>query len=64
MLEKEKMLNGLLYYADKDEILINERLKCKKLCHKYNQLSPEKLEERSGLLKQILASTKGKFLIE
>ncbi len=29
MLEKEKMLNGLLYYADKDEILINERLKCK-----------------------------------
>lgn len=64
MLEKEKMLSGLLYYADKDEILINERLKCKKLCHKYNQLSPEKLEERRRLLKQILASTKGKFLVE
>ena len=43
MTEKEKMLQGLPYYADKDETLKNERLECKKLCHKHNQLSPEKL---------------------
>ncbi len=64
MTEKEKMLQGLPYYADKDETLKNERLECKKLCHKHNQLSPENLEERKTLLKQILGSTKENFLIE
>ncbi len=64
MTEKEKMLQGLLYYADKDETLKNERFECKKLCHKYNQLSPEKMEERKILIKQILGSTKENFLIE
>lgn len=64
MQEKEKMLKGLLYYADKDETLKSERLECKKLCHKYNQLSPEKMEERNSLIKQILGSTKENFLIE
>ena len=39
MTEKEKMLNGELYFADKDENLFNERIKCKILCHKYNNLS-------------------------
>ena len=53
MTEKEKMLQGLPYYADKDETLKNERLECKKLCHKHNQLSPEKLEERKTLLKRL-----------
>ena len=64
MHEKEKMLNGLLYYADKDELLKNERLQCKKLCHEYNQLSPENIKERENLLKQILASTQEHFLVE
>lgn len=64
MHEKEKMLNGLLYYADKDELLKNERLQCKKLCHEYNQLSPENIKERENLLKQILASTQERFLVE
>ena len=64
MQEKEKMLKGLLYYADKDETLKKERLECKKLCHLHNQLSPEKLDERKNLIKQILKSTKENFLIE
>lgn len=64
MHEKEKMLNGLLYYADKDELLKSERLQCKKLCHEYNQLFPENIKARENLLKQILASTKEHFLIE
>lgn len=64
MQEKEKMLQGLLYYADKDEILKSERTKCKKLCHEHNQLSPEKTEERAKLIKQILGKTKNNFVIE
>ena len=64
MQEKDKMLKGLLYYADKDELLKSERLQCKKLCHEYNQLSPENIKERENLLKQILASTQERFLVE
>lgn len=64
MNEKEKMLNGMLYFADKDETLKTERLECKKLCHKHNQLSPEKIEERKNILKQVLGKIKGEFNIE
>lgn len=64
MQEKEKMLHGLMYYPEKDETLKNERLKCKTLCHQFNQLSPDKINERTALLKQILGSTKENFLIE
>ena len=64
MIEKEKMLNGELYMPDADETLFNERMRCKVLCHNYNSLSPDKLEERKELLKQILGKTPEKFYIE
>ncbi len=63
MNEKEKMLSGL-YYNPEDAVLKGDRMNCKKLCHKHNQLSPENLDERKDLLKQILDSTKSNFLIE
>ena len=62
--EKEKMLNGELYDANYDEFLITERSKCKTLCFKYNNISPEKTEERYKLIKEIVGRTKEKFLIE
>lgn len=64
MTEKEKMLSGELYDANNDESLIAERTKCKTLCFKYNNTSPEKTEERQKLIKQIVGKTKDKFLIE
>ena len=64
MNEKEKMLNGLLYDANYDEILIKERIKCKSLCHKYNNLLYENITERKAILKQILGKTKENFIIE
>lgn len=64
MQEKEKMLKGLPYLPEQDETLKNERIKCKKLCQEHNQLSPEKLDERKAILKQILGSAKENFLIE
>lgn len=64
MSEKEKMLNGQLYYADKDEELIQERTTCKMLCWEYNQLQPNKTSERVSLIKKILGKTGEKFLIE
>ena len=52
MNEKEKMLNSLLYYADCDKYLIEERIKCKKLCQKYNNLSYDNFDLRKQILKK------------
>ena len=64
MTEKEKMLNGELYLPDTDKTLFQERMNCKILCHQYNSLSPDKLEERKSLVKQIVGKTQEKFHIE
>ena len=64
MTEKEKMLNGELYFADKDENLFNERIKCKILCHKYNNLFPDMLDERKKLIKEIIGKVSDNFHIE
>lgn len=64
MCEKEKMLKGNLYDPMADEILINERINCKKICFNYNSISPEKTEIRKKTIKSLLGSTKDNFLIE
>ena len=64
MNEKEKMLNGLLYDANYDKELADERIRCKCLCKKYNDLSPDKAEERKELLREILGKTGKNFWIE
>ena len=51
--EKKKMLNQEPYNAALDYPLFAEKLACKKLCHKFNQLSPEKMNERIRLLSKI-----------
>lgn len=64
MNEKEKMLEGLLYDANYDENLINERIRCKTLCSKFNNIPYGDMDTRHDILKQILGKTKEKFLIE
>jgi len=64
MTEKEKMLKGELYDANYDKSLIEQRTKCKKLCFEYNNLSPDKTDERKELIKKIVGKTKENFLIE
>lgn len=64
MTEKEKMLKGLIYDANYDKDLIEERRKCKELCYDYNNLRPSQNEERTALLKKILGLVKGDLLIE
>lgn len=61
---EKKMLNGELYLPENDETLFNERMKCKTLCFKFNNLSPDKLVERNELIKYIIGKTKNKFWIE
>ncbi|KOS03491.1 maltose acetyltransferase domain-containing protein, partial [Paenibacillus polymyxa] len=55
---------GLLYNANYDEELIEERLYAKSLCHEYNQLHPRNIEERETLIKTLLGKTTDRFLIE
>ncbi len=63
MSEKEKMLSGQLYDAGDTE-LAKERERCKRLCHQYNSLSPEMVDERKNLVTQIFGKTGKSFLIE
>lgn len=47
-----------------DMALFYERVKCKTLCQKYNNLSPDMLPARHSLMKTILGSIGSAFLIE
>ena len=64
MTEKDKMLNGELYSPEEDITLYNERLKCKKLCHSYNNLLPDEFEKRNNHIKKLLGKTGNKYWIE
>lgn len=64
MNEKEKMLSGYLYNPFEAKDLADDRIKCKTLCHEYNQLSPADTEKRKLILKQILCKTEGNYWIE
>ena len=57
MTEKEKMLHQKLYDANYDQELLQERLRAKDLCHRYNQLLPSDVEEQETLIQQLLGRT-------
>ena len=56
MTEKEKMLSGELYNANKDSELVAERVKAKDLCFDFNNLRPSQKAEKEDLLKKLLGS--------
>ncbi|MCR5803848.1 MAG: sugar O-acetyltransferase [Clostridia bacterium] len=53
---KERMLKNLPYKAWLDG-LAEERMECKKKIYEYNNLPPEKAEEKTKLIKEILGKT-------
>ena len=64
MTEKEKRDKGELYNISKDKTLFEELRKCKVLCYAYNQISPDKVEERKIFIKKILGSTGKNLQVE
>lgn len=60
--EKSKMLAGLPYDAW-DKQLLQERMRAKQLCHRFNQLQPEQHKVRSKIISELI-NTKGSVLIE
>lgn len=64
MTEKEKCTQGLLYNANYDQELINERISAKDLCHEYNHLKNSDVAGRETLLKKMLGKTGQNICIE
>lgn len=63
MTEKEKMLQQMLYDANNDPALFEERTVCKDLCHAYNQLHPSQLQEQTTLMRTIVGKAKSSFYV-
>lgn len=63
MTEKEKMLAGQLYLADKDPELLRERTACKELCYDFNQLRPSQTEQQKEVLEKLLGKTGENYTI-
>lgn len=64
MTEKEKMLAGLIYDANYDPQLIEERMKCKEMIRDYNDLRPRDMEGRTSLLRRLFGSVGENILVE
>ena len=64
MTEKEKMEHQKLYDANYDKELKAERIRCKSLCQKYNNLPVENIDERHTLIKSIIGITGKNIQIE
>lgn len=63
MTEKEKMLNNLMYDANYDIELLNDRNRAKDLCFEFNNLKPSENKLQKEILKKLLGSTKNAFTI-
>lgn len=63
MTEKEKMLKQMIYDANYDKDLIEERTKAKELCYDFNMLRPSETEKQIEILKKLLGKTKKAFCI-
>ncbi len=63
MAEKEKMLKQMLYDANYDTQLLNERISAKELCYEFNQLRPSETEKQQAVMKKLLGKTKESFCI-
>jgi len=63
MTEKEKMLKQMLYDANYDKSLLEERARAKDLCYEYNPTRPSDEEKQTEIMKQLLGKTDGSFCI-
>ena len=63
MTEKEKMCAQMLYDANYDRALLEERDKAKDHCHQYNQLRPSDRAGQREVLKKLLGKTGENFIL-
>lgn len=53
----------MLYDANYDTNLCNERLVAKELCYEFNQLRPSEIDKQQEVMKKLLGKTKDSFYI-
>lgn len=63
MTEKDKMGRQMLYDANYDKELINDRIAAKELCFEYNNTRPSDGEKQKELLTRLLGKTQENFCI-
>lgn len=63
MTEKEKMLAGLLYDANYNPALIEERKKAKDLCFEFNNTLPSDVKKQDEIMRRLLGKTGERFEI-
>lgn len=63
MTEKEKMQRQMLYDANYDDDLLEERKVAKDLCYDYNQLRPSDEEGQHAIMGKLLGRTKDTYTI-
>lgn len=63
MTEKDKMGRQMLYDANYDKELINDRIAAKELCFEYNSIRPSDGEKQKELLTRLLGKTRENFCI-
>lgn len=63
MTEKEKMQKQMLYDANYDKTLLEERTAAKDLCYEYNLLRPSDKVSQIKLIKKLLGKTKDNFCV-
>lgn len=61
MTEKEKMKAQMLYDANNDTELIEDRNLCKDLCFTYNNFHPSQIEQQQELIRRLIGKTKEAF---
>lgn len=63
MTEKDKRDAGLVYDANNDLQLIEERNRCKEKCFQLNNMSPSQNEARDKLIRELIGKTGDRFEI-
>lgn len=63
MTEKEKMLKQMIYDANYDKELLEERVQAKELCYDYNHLRPSDEEGQKRVMQKLVGKTKESFTI-
>lgn len=63
MTEREKAASGYLYDANYDAQLLEERKRCKDLCHEFNLCKPSDVGRQEKILRELLGHTKQVFTI-
>lgn len=63
MKEKEKKELQMLYDANYDIELMNERRKAKDLCYEFNNIKPSNIDRQKEVLNKLIGKTKGNFEI-